>query len=127
MINQNTTFLNHSIPSNIAGEFVREFIEQQEMRSNIQPSPPDKWTKLGTQNIWEHTEWLTSKKVNEYLRRIFYEWDSSQYKDTPDIQADKRMQELLHRKAPYIALVNSKGELKSLLNREKLLEQVAKG
>lgn len=48
-------------------------------------------------------------------------------KDTPDIQADKRMQELLHRKAPYIALVNSKGEFKSLLNREKLLEQVAKG
>lgn len=79
MINQNTTFLNPSIPSGKAGEIIREFIEQPEMRSNNQPSPSDKWSKLGTQNIWEHTEWLMSKKVNEYLRQIFYEWDSSQY------------------------------------------------
>lgn len=123
MIKQNTTSLNPSLSPGTAGEIIREFIEQPEMRSGSLPSPPDKWTQLGTHPIWEHTEWLTSEKVTEYLRRVFYEWDSSHYMDTPDTQVD-RTRDVLRRTAPYIGLVNSKGEFKSLLNRRKLLEQV---
>ena len=92
-----------------------------------QPQPADdKWTQLESQPLWEHTEWLTGDKINEYLRprMVLYEWDSSTYEDTPAIQTDKRTRELVYRKAPFIALVNSKGEFQSLLELQKLLELV---
>lgn len=124
MVKNNITSLNPSLPPNIAGEIIRAFIEQPEMRRKSQPDPADKWTQLGTHPIWEHTEWLSSGKVTEYLRTGFYDWDLSHYKDTPDTRVDVRIRELLRRTAPYIALVNSKVEFKSLLNRQELLEQV---
>lgn len=126
MINQKTAFLEASIASSKAGEIIREFIEQPEMRKRDLPDPSDKWTQLGEHPIWEHTEWLTREKLTAYLRRIFFDWDLSHYMDTPGIKADDRIRELLLREAPYIALVNSKGGFKQLLNRNKLLEQVAR-
>ncbi len=95
------------------------------MRVDGSSQPDGKWAQLGTQPIWEHTEWLTRDKVNEYLRKVFYEWDSSHYEDTPDIQTAQRTRELIRRKAPFIALVNSKGEFQRLLDRQKLLDQLA--
>lgn len=103
---------------------ISAFEENPEMRAVALPSSSDKWTLLGTRPIWEHTEWLTREKICEYLSRALYEWDSSHYKDIPDIQTDKRIRELLGLEAPFIALVNSKGEFQRLLDRQKLLEQV---
>ena len=126
MVKQSTNFLDPSLPSGDAGVLIREFIKQPDMRQKSKPSSSDdKWTQLGTQPIWEHTEWLTPATVSGYLRKVFYGWDASHYKDSPDIQADKRMRELLRRTAPHIALVNSKGEFNSLLDRHRLLEQMA--
>lgn len=125
MIQKNITSLHPWLSSDEASQLIYEFINHPEMRKNEFPDSSDRWTQLGTHSIWEHTEWLTSQKVIKYLHRVFYDWDLSHYKDVPGIQADKRMRELLHRPVPYIALVNSKGEFKSLLSRQKLLEQVA--
>lgn len=107
------------------GQIIRSFIEDPDMRKNALPSPSENWTQLGTQFIWEHTEWLTVDAFSKYLINARYEWDSSHFKDTPGVQTDKRMRELVGLKAPFIALVNSKEEFQRLLDRQKLLEQVA--
>ncbi len=122
MIQYHTTFLNPSIDPSTAGNIIQSFLQGQQMRQPQQPD--DKWTQLGSQPLWEHTEWLDGDKINDYLRprKVLYEWDSSTYEDTPDIQTDKRTRELVCRKAPFIALVNSKAEFQSLLERQKLLE-----
>ncbi len=121
----NTFFLRSVLSPDTASQIIRRFIEDPEMRKDVLPSPPDKWTQLGTQPIWEHTEWLNAETFSKYLSKALFEWDSSHYKDTLDIQTDKRMRELLFRKAPFIALVNSKEEFQRLLDRQKLLEQLA--
>jgi hypothetical protein len=93
-----------------------------------QPSPLDNWTKLpapsGTSPIWEHTRWLTLEQADKDLRRSFYEYDTSRYDDLLDTPTEERTKELLHRKAPFIALVNSRGEFQRLLDRQELLEQI---
>lgn len=40
--------------------------------------------------------------------------------DTYPVFHDERIRELLRRKSPYIALLNSRGEFKALLDRQKL-------
>ncbi|GHO97435.1 hypothetical protein KSF_074830 [Reticulibacter mediterranei] len=117
-------FLTPSLSPGIAGTIIRNFIEDPEMRAVVQPGVPDEWTQLGTQSIWEHSEWLTRKNFDTYLKEALYEWDSSHYEDIPNIQTDKRIRELICRKAPFIALVNSKEEFQRLLDRQQLLEQV---
>ncbi len=89
------------------------------MRQTKLPSPSDKWTRLGTQDIWEHTEWLNPETLNKYLHKSFSECDLSHYMDLPGTSTKKRVSDLLHREAPFIALVNGKDEFKSLLDRGK--------
>jgi hypothetical protein len=111
----------------IAGLIIRSFIEDPEMRLCAPPAPPhepSEWTRLGTQSIWEHTNWLTLEKVNRDLRKCFYEWDSSHYQNAIDAPAEKYTRELSRHKAPYIALVNSKEEFQRLIDRQKLVEQI---
>ena len=127
MLKKETCCLSPSLLPEKVGDVIREFIEQPQMRTQEQPSANDKWTQLGTNLIWEHTEWLTTGTLTGYLRPALYDFDLSHYKDFPDVEPDERLKALLRRTAPYIALVNSKGEFKSLLNRQKLLEQVATG
>jgi hypothetical protein len=105
-----------------AGEIIQDFIRQPAMRAVALPATPEKWTKLGAQAIWEHTEWLTTETKDRYLRKIFYEWDSSHYISLPAARSESRTKELLSRKAPYIALVNSRFEFQGLVDRAKLVE-----
>lgn len=126
MLDNRTAFLSPSLDPGIAGKIIKSFLEDKEMHKDSPPLSGEGWTQLRTQPSWEHTEWLTRDKFNEDLRKkVLYEWDSSHYKDTPDIQTDKRTRELICRKAPFIALVNSKEEFQRLLDRQKLLEQIA--
>lgn len=118
----NIPLLTPSVSPKNAGDIIRGFIEQPDMRENALPALPEKWTRLGTQSIWEHTEWLTTKNKDRYLRRSFYEWDSSHYIDTPAARPESRTKELLSRKAPYIALVNSRLEFQGLVDRARLIE-----
>ena len=136
-------FLGPALPRSIAGEMIRSFIEERNMRlmwdpevllktSNNCPIPEEKrptdsiksdeWQRLGKMNIWEHTHWLDLNihQVSEAVTKSFFEPDESIYNDSPNTSTDKRIRELLLHKAPYIALVNSRGEFKCLLDRQKL-------
>lgn len=124
MLEHKVCRLDRSLAAQTAGEIIRTFVEDPEMRMTTTPVSPDDWTQLGTQYIWEHTRWLTIDTVNAAFRKSFYEWDASHYKDLPGTSAEKRAKELLHCKAPFIALVNSKGEFQRLLDRQKLMAQV---
>jgi len=127
-VEKKTYLLDLSLLPITAGEIIRSFIIDPLMRTKVAPKPnknSTEWTRLGTQSIWEHTGWLTDEKVSKDIGQYFYEWDSSRYDDLPGTSPEKRSAEILQRKAPFIALVNSKGEFKSLLERRKLLEQVA--
>ncbi len=63
---------------------------------------------------------LGLRQVSKAVMRSFEEWDSSHFVETPGISNEERIRELLRRKSPYIALVNSQGEFKALLERQKL-------
>jgi hypothetical protein len=128
LVKHQTYLMDSSLDASAAGLIIQSFIEDPEMRLIMAPLPPNntlEWTQLGSQSIWEHTGWFTNENVNSDVRKYFYEWDTSHYVDMPDVSHEERSSEILQRKAPFIALVNSKGEFKSLLERQKLLEQVA--
>ena len=124
MLKLKITYLAPTLKADAAGRIIREFIEDQDMRRKTTTDNPDEWTQLGTLSVWEHTVWLNRENLYKVLGKQLYEWDMAHYDDTPDIPAEKRAKELLNRKAPFIALINSKGEFKELLDRQKLLEQV---
>jgi hypothetical protein len=107
----------------LAAQIIKEWLKNPEMRMNDTPDPADDWVELKKPNEpskWEHTCWLDDKRVNKDLREAFYEWDSSTYVDNPDESGEKRIEALLKRQAPFIALVNSRGEFQRLLEREKI-------
>jgi hypothetical protein len=137
------SFLAPALPPDAAGEIIRTFIEERDMRlycdpeellkpgSNCQiseyqrptdPVKPNEWRRLGDMDIWEHTHWLDLgiRQVSEAVTKSFYERDSSHYVESSDVPAEERIRALLFCKAPYIAVVNSRGELKTLLDRQKL-------
>lgn len=120
----NTPYLAPSLEAHNAGKIIQGFIEDPDMRKNVTPDKPDEWTQLGTALIWEHTDWLNRENLYKVFREALYEWDSAHYVDAVDIPIEKRAKDLLGRKSPFIALINSKGEFQHLLDRQKLLEQV---
>jgi len=139
-------FLEPTLPLSDAGQIIQAFIRDRDMKLDCQPEEyikstnncdipteqrptdpviPSEWTRRGSMNTWEHTQWLNLDIINTVLRKSFFEWDSSHYKELSGILAEKWSQELLHRKAPFIALVNSKDEFQRLLDRQKLVALVA--
>lgn len=137
------SFLAPELPSHTAGNMVRAFIEDRDMRVQVDPNelaktparssasgaqlPTDpiksnEWLQLGEQHIWEHTHWLDFEisPVSEAVTKSFYEHDSSHYMETQDGFSEERIRQLLARKAPYIAVVNSQNEFMYLLDRQKL-------
>ena len=136
------SFLAPALPPDIAGAIIRTFIEDKDMRllcdpeeliktpSSCQPDDqrptdkikPEEWERLGDREIWEHTYWLNLdiRQVSEAVTDSFYERDSSHYVESPEAAAEEKIRTLLFRKAPYIAVVNSQGEFRALLDRQKL-------
>jgi hypothetical protein len=56
---------------------------------------------------------------------VFFDNEESQLVDSPDTRTSLRNYGLLRRRIPFVALVNSKGELRYLVDRESLLERFA--
>jgi len=117
-------WLHRGLDADLAGQVIHAFIEDPEMRMTVAPATPDEWTQLGTQPIWEHTQWLMLETADTLLRKWFCEWDASHYTDLPEASAETRCKALLRRQSPFVALVNSRGEFKALLDRQKLVALV---
>jgi len=133
--------LDPTLPLSDASQLVRAFIDDRDMRLDCKPEEfikptnncnisaerrptdsviPGEWVRRGSMNTWEHTQWLDLDIVNTVLRKSFFEWDSSHYKELPGVSKELWSKELLQRKAPFIALVNSRDEFKRLVDRQKL-------
>jgi len=114
-----------SLPQDKAVALVERFRQDGRIR---QPDPqnPEEWEYLANQNTWEHTKWFDIQRVNEDIRDVFYDRDASQFVDTPGTPAHTRNKSVLCRQAPFVALVNDKGEFKGLVDRQDFLDQVAK-
>jgi hypothetical protein len=110
-----------------AETFVQKFIMDARIQSPNAPASPDEWEALGPpgQQVWEHTKWLTKTRFNQDLREVLYDLEESRLVDSPDTPIDRRNQGLLRRSVPFVALVNSRGEMKYLVERYKFLQQVA--
>ena len=63
--------------------------------------------------------------MNEDLKDAFFERDQSCFADSPDFSREKRRRAVLSRTAPFVAMVDSQGEITRLVDREALLEKVA--
>jgi hypothetical protein len=124
LLDQKITVLTEPLPKDKAQATVNRFIEDERIQQGQDPQDPE-WEQLGDQPIWEHTKWLNLERVNEGLRGVFFDQDASQFVDSPDISTSERNQALLRRRAPFVALVNTKGEFKGLIDRQALLERVA--
>jgi hypothetical protein len=124
-------FLAPELPSDTADEIMRTFITNCQIFKDQRPTDPAKpnnaeWQQLGDSDIWEHTHWLDLgiRLVSEAVTKSFFERDSSHYVESHGVSAEERIRALLFCKAPYIALVNSQREFKTLLDREKLVALV---
>jgi hypothetical protein len=106
---------------------VNRFMQQSIIQRSARPEKPDEWVELTTYagTVWEHTQWLTATRLDEDLRPIFLNSDTCQFIDVPDYSLTKRNAALLRRRAPFVVLLNDKGELKAVIERKVLLERVA--
>lgn len=138
-----TCFIDPELQPSTAGDIIQSFIKDREMQltcnpgvlttpskctipEDQRPTDPikkDEWVRIKDKDIWEHTHWLDFeiKQVNEAVKKSFYERDSSNYMESPDVSNEEQIRALLFRKAPYVALVNSQHEFKALIDRQKLV------
>jgi hypothetical protein len=122
------------LPSNIIEPIIDRFFKNKEIVDSPPPQDADEWkTKhaddwepLNNGQVWEHTKWLDSRRLKADLRPIFYEQDLSYFIDSIDTPAVKRAEAILRRNVPYVALVNTYGEFKSLIDRQMPIEETAK-
>jgi hypothetical protein len=112
------------LPKQSAEPMVNEFVKDEKIRTSEDPKSSE-WQRLGDQSVWEHTEWLYSQRLYEDLREVLYDRDASTFLDSPDTSSSKRSKAVLCRKAPFVALVNDRGEFKDLVDRQLLLDRVA--
>ncbi len=113
------------LPKGIAESIVNGFMSNDKIQRKEDPMDQEEWQQLGTQEIWEHTKWLTLDRLNRDIRTAFYDREMSQLVDSPDKSAIERNRAVLRRNSPYIALVNDKGEFKGLVDRKSFLEHIA--
>lgn len=112
------------MPKDVAKEVAERFIFDARMQSPTDPTNPE-WSKLTPNGPWDHSQWLTVERFNADLRDGLFDPNLSQLEDTPDKSDADRMQALLRRPVPFVALVNQKGEFQRLVDRKVLVEQVA--
>ena len=122
MVKHKVFRLQRSLEPLKAGNIASSFVEDPLMRTKTSPTSSTEWTQLelSAQATWEHTQWLTLDVMNKILRKSFFEWDSSHYEDLPRIETEQKVKELIQRRAPFIALINSKNEFQRLIDRQKL-------
>ena len=116
-----------ALPRHTAEQIVEQFMNNELIRKVTPPDARAEWEQLGPagQKTWEHTEWLNSRNIDEGLREVYFDKEESQLVDPPDIPIARRNQSLLRRRAPFVAMVNSKTELKYLVERDAVLEKFA--
>jgi hypothetical protein len=140
--------LGPALPPPTAARIIQTFIEDREMRVYCEPAEmikltnscqtpedqrptdpinPEEWVRRKDMQTWEHTYWLdlSIPRVSEAVTKSFFEKDASRYVESPDVSTEDRNRALLRRKSPYIALMNSQGEFKALIDRQKLVALVA--
>ena len=116
------------LPSTSARTLIDNFIRNRLLARTTPPAPPHgnrvEWEEFRP-NQWEHTKWLNRRRVDEDLRSVFYDDDSSRFVDSLETSTHDRNKALLRRQAPFVALVNGKEELKGLVDRHVFLNQLA--
>lgn len=121
---QQIPVLAQPLPKNKAESIVNSFIVDERIRRSQDPQDPDNWVKLENPPVWERTRWLNREQIINDLSGVFYEREVSQVVDFPEISVTKRNEAILRHKVPFVALVSNRGEFKSLVDRQALLEKV---
>jgi hypothetical protein len=116
---------------NSAEQLVQQFLDHPRIRKNEPPSYPadviDEWEELHPEPMpiyWEHSKWLSRRHVDEDVRQVFFDGEEAKLLDSPEDPTSRRNLGLLRRQVPFVALVNSKGEMKYLVDREAFLRRV---
>jgi hypothetical protein len=119
-----------ALPRYTAERLVGEFLYDSRIRRDAPPSyPPDRfneWEEVPIdkeRRFWEHSKWLNKKHLDEDLRPIFFDREESKLVDSSESPASQRNLGLLRRQLPFVALVNSAGEMKYLVDREAFLRR----
>ncbi len=105
-----------------AEEIVKRFVIDPGVRQSENPQS-EKWERLGTAGIWEHARWLDLGRLRQDLGKAMEDLDLAQLVDSPEASRSERVQAILRRQVPYVALVNSEKKFKGLVDCEALLRR----
>jgi hypothetical protein len=80
------------------------------------PAPPQEWQNIG--GVWEHANWLDAAFLKELMGETLATDSVSSMDDAAELA--RAMSES---KAKYVAVLNNRDEVQSLIDRSKLLAQ----
>ena len=112
-----------------ANDLVQHYVDA--IQQNVEPPPPlpnepEEWIPLyDTFNnpYWERTAWLDGDLRANFLVPVL---QTASVVDSVDIPAETRVRSILRRSAAFVALVDQNGVFQALVDRQELLDQVAK-
>ena len=97
------------------------------LKIQLTATPPvdgiETWESLSNGPLlWERAKWLNGDRLEQDLQGVLQD---SWYLDSPDTPSAKRMEAILRREGPFVALVEEERRFKRLVDRQALLEQWA--
>jgi hypothetical protein len=106
-----------------AEDIVNAFIGS--IQATEQPANLDEWECLREGELWEHTKWLTTTRLNTAFDSVITRRDEAAVVSTPDTPRSALAQAILRRQGAFVALTNEEGGFKDLVDRTAVLERLA--
>jgi hypothetical protein len=113
--------LEASVANKIADEFLRSLDKYQP-----KDQPPDhvkEWVFLENAGYWEHGSWINRFLLEKGLNDAFEKYEY--FEDSRDTSQSERIKAILRRKGSFVALVDKDRVFLRLIDRKKLLEEIA--
>lgn len=82
------------------------------------PAPPQEWQEIG--GVWEHANWIDAAFLKEILGEALSNESVTSTDDTPELA-----RAVSNARAKYIAVLNDRNEVQSLIDRYKVLAQAS--
>jgi hypothetical protein len=103
-------------------KLVQNFLNKIQQNGTPPTNEIGTWESLNNGQLWERAKWLDGDRLEQDLQGVLQD---SWFLDSPDTPSAKRMEAILRREGPLVALVEEERRFKRLVDRQALLERVA--
>lgn len=106
-----------------AGNMVTTFLQSIQLEGNPSEEEMNEWVPITDQGFYEHCRWITSNLLFDVLGD---ELKTNCITDTLDYKPEEKFVSIVMQEEKYIAVTDSKGEFKYLIDREVLITEIAR-